>query len=383
MTKKTIAILGSTGSIGRQAIDAAKHRGYKVNAMAFGSNLALGREQIKDIKPDYCAVSDVATAKMLADDARSVGTKLFCGAGCIEAMLSEAKSDVCINGIGGFDGLLPTVSAIKYCGAIGLANKESLVAAGYVVKSTATEYGKKIIPVDSEHSAIFRCIGDNRRAVKKLIITCSGGAFYGKTRKELEWVTMERALSHPTWKMGAAITVNCATLMNKGLEIIEAAKLFDVPEKDIDVVIHRESIIHSMVEFRDGAVLAELSAPDMRLPIQYAMDYPDCEESQAEPIDFVKLGKLTFSAPDTKTFPLLNLARYALSRGGVIPCAMNAANEVAVGAFLRGEIKFTDIDRTVISVTENFENMPADRLENIIAADREARLRAAEILKSK
>ena len=183
--------------------------------------------------------------------------------------------------------------------------------------------------------------------------------------------------------MGAAITVNCATLMNKGLEIIEAAKLFDVPEKDIDVVIHRESIIHSMVEFRDGAVLAELSAPDMRLPIQYAMDYPDCEESQAEPIDFVKLGKLTFSAPDTKTFPLLNLARYALSRGGVIPCAMNAANEVAVGAFLRGEIKFTDIDRTVISVTENFENMPADRLENIIAADREASLRAAEILKSK
>lgn len=383
MTKKTIAILGSTGSIGRQAIDAAKHRGYKVNAMAFGSNLALGREQIKDIKPDYCAVSDVATAKMLAEDARSVGTKLFCGAGCIEAMLSEAKSDVCINGIGGFDGLLPTVSAIKYCGAIGLANKESLVAAGDIVKSTATEYGKKIIPVDSEHSAIFRCIGGNRRAVKKLIITCSGGAFYGKTRKELEWVTMERALSHPTWKMGAAITVNCATLMNKGLEIIEAAKLFDVPEKDIDVVIHRESIIHSMVEFRDGAVLAELSAPDMRLPIQYAMDYPDCEESQAEPIDFVKLGKLTFSAPDTKTFPLLNLARYALSRGGVIPCAMNAANEVAVGAFLRGEIKFTDIDRTVISVTENFENMLADRLENIIAADREARLRAAEILKSK
>ena len=383
MTKKTIAILGSTGSIGRQAIDAAKHRGYKVNAMAFGSNLALGREQIKDIKPDYCAVSDVETAKMLADDARSVGTKLFCGAGCIEAMLSEAKSDVCINGIGGFDGLLPTVSAIKYCGAIGLANKESLVAAGDIVKSTATEYGKKIIPVDSEHSAIFRCIGDNRRAVKKLIITCSGGAFYGKTRKELEWVTMERALSHPTWKMGAAITVNCATLMNKRLEIIEAAKLFDVPEKDIDVVIHRESIIHSMVEFRDGAVLAELSAPDMRLPIQYAMDYPDCEESQEEPIDFVKLGKLTFSAPDTKTFPLLNLARYALSRGGVIPCAMNAANEVAVGAFLRGEIKFTDIDRTVISVTENFENMPADRLENIIAADREARLRAAEILKSK
>ena len=383
MTKKTIAILGSTGSIGRQAIDAAKHRGYKVNAMAFGSNLALGREQIKDIKPDYCAVSDVETAKMLAEAARSVGTKLFCGAGCIEAMLSEAKSDVCINGIGGFDGLLPTVSAIKYCGAIGLANKESLVAAGDIVKSTATEYGKKIIPVDSEHSAIFRCIGDNRRAVKKLIITCSGGAFYGKSRKELEWVTMERALSHPTWKMGAAITVNCATLMNKGLEIIEAAKLFDVPEKDIDVVIHRESIIHSMVEFRDGAVLAELSAPDMRLPIQYAMDYPDCEESQAEPIDFVKLGKLTFSAPDTKTFPLLNLARYALSRGGVIPCAMNAANEVAVGAFLRGEIKFTDIDRTVISVTENFENMPADRLENIIAADREARLRAAEILKSK
>ena len=190
------------------------------------------------------------------------------------------------------------------------------MAAGDIVKSAAKEYGKKIIPVDSEHSAIFRCIGDNCRAVRKLIITCSGGAFYGKTRAELEKVTRETALSHPTWKMGAVITVNCATLMNKGLEVIEAAKLFDVPEKDIDVVIHRESIIHSMVEFRDGAVLAELSAPDMRLPIQYAMDYPD-------------------------------------------------------------------IDRTVISVTKNFENMPADRLENIIAADGEARLRAAEILKSK
>lgn len=383
MMKKTIAILGSTGSIGRQAIDAAEHRGYTINAIAFGSNYTLGREQIMSLKPEYCAVSDVATAKMLSDDARSSGTKLFCGDGCIEEMLSEAKSDVCINGIGGFDGLFPTISAIKYCGLIGLANKESLVAAGDIVKSAAKEYGKKIIPVDSEHSAIFRCIGENKRAVKKLIITCSGGAFYGRTRAELEKVTRETAVCHPTWKMGAVITVNCATLMNKGLEVIEAARLFDVSGDDIDVVIHRESIIHSMVEFRDGAVLAELSSPDMRLPIQYAMDYPDCEESQTEPIDFVKLGKLTFSAPDTKTFPLLDLARYALSRGGVVPCAMNAANEVAVGAFLRGEARFTDIDRTVISVTEHFEDLPADCIENIVAADREARLRAAGILKSK
>ena len=381
--KKNIAILGSTGSIGRQAIDVAKRRGYGINAIAFGSNCGLGREQILSLKPEYCAVSDVETAKMLSDDARSVGTKLFSGAGCIEEMLSEAKSDVCINGIGGFGGLLPTISAIKYCGLIGLANKESLVAAGDIVKSAAKEYGKKIIPVDSEHSAIFRCIGDNRRSVRKLIITCSGGAFYGKTRAELENITREMGVSHPTWKMGAVITVNCATLMNKGLEVIEAARLFDISGDDIDVVIHRESIIHSMVEFRDGAVLAELSAPDMRLPIQYAMDYPDCCESPAEPIDFVKLGRLTFSAPDTKTFPLLDLARYALSRGCVIPCAMNAANEVAVGAFLRGEAKFTDIDRTVISVTEHFEDLPADCLEDIIAADREARLRAGEILKSK
>ncbi len=380
-SSKTIAVLGSTGSIGRQTADVARHRKIKINAIAFGSNYEIGREQLNTIKPEYCAVSDIGTAQKLSDEAKKLGTELFCGENCIDEMLSKAQSDVCINGIGGFDGLSPTLSALKYCKRLGLANKESLVAAGDIVKAEAKKYGKEIIPVDSEHSAIFRCIGGNADAVNRLIITCSGGAFYGKTLAELEKVTREQAVSHPTWKMGAVITVNCATLMNKGLEVIEAARLFDMPEEKIDVIIHRESIIHSMVEYKDNTVMAQLSNPDMRLPIQYAIDYPDCEPSETAPLDFARLGKLTFAEPDTKAFPLLALAREALRRGGIIPCAMNAANEVAVGAFLDGKIGFTDIYKVVIYVTEHFENATASSLDAVISADREARRRTRDILK--
>ncbi len=380
-SSKTIAVLGSTGSIGRQTADVARHRKIKINAIAFGSNYEIGREQLNTIKPEYCAVSDIGTAQKLSDEAKKLGTELFCGENCIDEMLSKAQSDVCINGIGGFDGLSPTLSALKYCKRLGLANKESLVAAGDIVKAEAKKYGKEIIPVDSEHSAIFRCIGGNADAVNRLIITCSGGAFYGKTLAELEKVTKEQAVAHPTWKMGAVITVNCATLMNKGLEVIEAARLFDMPEEKIDVIIHRESIIHSMVEYKDNTVMAQLSNPDMRLPIQYAIDYPDCEPSETAPLDFARLGKLTFAEPDTKAFPLLALAREALRRGGIIPCAMNAANEVAVGAFLDGKIGFTDIYKAVIYVTEHFENAAASSLDAVISADREARRRTRDILK--
>lgn len=380
-SSKTIAVLGSTGSIGRQTIDVARYRKVKINAIAFGSNYEIGREQLNTIKPEYCAVSDIGTAQKLSDEAKKLGTELFCGENCIDEMLSKAQSDVCINGIGGFDGLSPTLSALKYCKRLGLANKESLVAAGDIVKAEAKKYGKEIIPVDSEHSAIFRCIGGNADAVNRLIITCSGGAFYGKTLAELEKVTKEQAVSHPTWKMGAVITVNCATLMNKGLEVIEAARLFDMPEEKIDVIIHRESIIHSMVEYKDNTVMAQLSNPDMRLPIQYAIDYPDCEPSETAPLDFARLGKLTFAEPDTKAFPLLALAREALRRGGIIPCAMNAANEVAVGAFLDGKIGFTDIYKAVIYVTEHFENATASSLDAVISTDREARRRTRDILK--
>ncbi len=380
-SSKTIAVLGSTGSIGRQTADVARHRKVKINAIAFGSNYEIGREQLNTIKPEYCAVSDIGTAQKLSDEAKKLGTELFCGENCIDEMLSKAQSDVCINGIGGFDGLSPTLSALKYCKRLGLANKESLVTAGDIVKAEAKKYGKEIIPVDSEHSAIFRCIGGNADAVNRLIITCSGGAFYGKKLAELEKVTKEQAVSHPTWKMGAVITVNCATLMNKGLEVIEAARLFDMPEEKIDVIIHRESIIHSMVEYKDNTVMAQLSNPDMRLPIQYAIDYPDCEPSETAPLDFARLGKLTFAEPDTKAFPLLALAREALRRGGIIPCAMNAANEVAVGAFLDGKIGFTDIYKAVIYVTEHFENATASSLDAVTSADREARRRTRDILK--
>ena len=386
MSKK-ITLLGSTGSIGTQSLDVIRAQGYEVYGLSAHSHVEKILQQIEEFHPKYVCMTDPdAAAKLDAALAgRANAPKLLTGPEGLKELAALDGPDVVLNSVVGIAGLGASLCAIESGHDLALVNKESLVTGGHLVTQAVEKHGVQLLPVDSEHSAIFQCLQDKESApsLTKILLTASGGPFFGMTTEQLRGKTRVDALKHPNWNMGAKITIDSATLMNKGLEVIEAAKLFDVPEKDIDVVIHRESIIHSMVEFRDGAVLAELSAPDMRLPIQYAMDYPDCEESQAEPIDFIKLGSLTFSAPDTKTFPLLDLARYALSRGGVIPCAMNAANEVAVGAFLRGEIKFTDIDRTVISVTENFENMPADRLENIIAADGEARLRAAEILKSK
>lgn len=372
--RKTVAVLGSTGSIGRQSLDAASWRGYDVNAIALRRNVSLGEEQIRKYKPTFCAVVDEDAARKLKIAVADTDTKIISGKNSAENMLSEACSDICINGISGFDGLLPTFAAIKYCGRLGLANKESLVAAGKLVMRAASDAGKQIIPVDSEHSAIFRCLtGEKISSVRRLIITCSGGAFFGKKRSELENVTRSEAISHPTWKMGDTITVNCATLMNKGLEVIEASRLFGIPSGRIDVLIHRESIIHSMVEYNDYTVKAQLSIPDMRIPIQYALDYPYCLKSESEPLDFAAIGTLTFSKPDGETFPLLPLAYSVLAADGTLPCVMNAANETAVTAFLRGEIRFTDISDIVIEVTGKSENKTEPSLDDIIYADAQAR----------
>ena len=372
--KKNIAILGSTGSIGRQAIDVAKRRGYGINAIAFGSNCGLGREQILSLKPEYCAVSDVETAKMLSDDARSVGTKLFSGAGCIEEMLSEAKSDVCINGIGGFGGLLPTISAIKYCGLIGLANKESLVATGDIVKSAAKEYGKKIIPVDSEHSAIFQCLklGDEKE-LSSVTLTASGGAFRDFDQKMLETVTPEMATTHPVWKMGKKVTVDSATLMNKGLEVVEAARFFDLPASKIKVLMHRESVIHGMASFTDGSVVAVLGKPDMRVPIGLSLSWPERFETGVRPPDLSDYGELHFSKPDFEKYSSLRLAYEAEDKGEIAVIAMSAADEVAVKLFLDQKISFTDIPKLVSVAVESAETGNAADFNDVLSIDRYTR----------
>ena len=372
--EERISVLGSTGSIGVQALEVAEHLGMQVDGIAFGRNVDLASKQIEKYKPKYCAITSGSIDDTIKEVAKKNNTKLFCGSQSIEEMLSAARSSVCINGIGGIAGLLPTISALKHCRRLGLANKESLVAAGNIIAETSIKYGSHIIPVDSEHSAIFQCLnGEPPENIDRLIITCSGGAFYGYTKEQLEKVTPEQAVTHPNWKMGKVITVNCATLMNKGLEVIEASRLFGIPDSNIDVLIHRESIIHSMVEFKDGTIKAEMSAPDMRFPIQYAIEYPFRTESCAKRIKLQEIGKLTFSEPDTETFPLLALAREALRKDGIIPCVLNAANETAVELFLDGRIKLTDINEIVAHVTNSFSNIMNPSLEEILKANDEAK----------
>ena len=380
--QKTLAVLGSTGSIGRQTLEIADKKELKVDFIALGSDIITGESQIRKFHPRFCAVKDETAAKALSVAVADTDTKILSGKDCISEGLSGVCADICINGIGGFDGLTPTLEALKYCKRLGLANKESLVAAGDIVMRASSESKCELIPVDSEHSTIFRCLsGERRENVSKLILTCSGGAFYGMSKEQLKNVKISDATSHPNWSMGKVITVNCATLMNKGLEIIEASRLFDITADRIDVVIHRESIIHSLVEFNDMSQKALLSVPDMRIPIQYAIEYPECSESLCARLDLVKTGKLTFAAPDEKTFPLLSLARRALVEGGVVPCVMNASNETAVAAFLGGKIGFCDIADVVTEITEGYDNVAAPTLDDIREANEDARAKTSRLIK--
>ncbi len=371
---KHITVLGSTGSIGTQALDVASFGNYTVDAIAFGKSKSLGEEQIRKYKPRYAAVHDERTARELKISVADTNTKILSGNDCVTDMISQLSSDVCINAISGFAGLRPTLAAIENFPRIGLANKETIVAAGEIVMQRAKEKNCEIIPVDSEHSAIFQCLQGNRGAgIRRILLTCSGGPFFGKTRDELQDVTVARALGHPTWKMGAKITIDCATLMNKGLELIEAMHLFSVPSEKIEIVIHRESIIHSMVEYNDRAVIAQLGTSDMRLPIQYAVTYPERMESPTEPINFAKLAKLTFFEPDRNTFPLLRLAENVAAKGGTLPCIMNAANEEAVALFLGGKIRFTDISDIVEKTVDSFRNILNPSISDIERVNVEAR----------
>ncbi len=384
MDKKSITLLGSTGSIGVQALDVAAFHGMNIEALCFGSNIKLGEAQVRKFSPRFCAVFDEKAALDLKTRIADTETEVFCGTDGICEMTEAAGSDICLNAISGFAGLLPTMSAVKSCRRIALANKETLVAAGDIVMGAAKEHGCEIVPVDSEHSAIFQCLQAGKRdEVKRLILTCSGGAFFGYTKEKLATVTREQALGHPTWNMGAKITIDCATLMNKGLELIEAMHLFSVPASKTDIVIHRESIIHSMVEYIDNTVMAQLGSHDMRLPIQYALTYPDRAEAAGERLDLVGLGRLSFFSPDYETFPLLGLARRMAEAGGNMPCVMNAANEEAVGLFLSGRILFPEIPELVMRVCEETARIEKPSLSDIIEENMRARALTANYAASR
>ena len=348
-----VIVLGSTGSIGTQTLDCVEQIGASVSAMCAGTKVDLFERQIRKFMPKAVAMSDEKAAETLKNRISDLDIPVFSGEDGVLRLFDEVPCDVCVNGIVGVAGLRPTLAAAKKGLRIALANKESLVVAGEIIKQACAENGAEIIPVDSEHSAIFQCLNGIcptdadvktiSKKIRRLILTASGGAFYGKTLNELETVKASAALLHPTWKMGPKITVDCATLMNKGFEIIEAARLFDVDEKDVDVVIHRESIIHSMIEFTDSSTIAQLSYPDMRIAIQYAITYPERIPSPVEPLDFFKLSALTFAQPDYKTFRAPLLCREVLRAGGNSGAIINAANEVAVSAFLNDEITFSQI----------------------------------------
>jgi len=364
-----LTILGSTGSIGRQAIDIARFNNWEVESICANSSIDILEKQIRLLAPKYCAVFDEKAAKLLKKAVSDCSTKIFSGEDGICSMIRNCESDIVINSIVGVAGLLPTLAAIDSGKDIALANKETLVCAGEIVMKRALEKGVKIIPVDSEHSAIFQCLRSGSRSeLRRILLTASGGPFFGKSREGLESITVDQALAHPTWSMGRKITVDCATLMNKGFEIIEAVHLFGVPQEKVEVVVHRESTIHSMVEFNDGCVIAQLGSPDMRTCIQYALTYPERHESPVAALDFTKIRSLTFAEPDNETFILLPLARWAINQGGVLPAVMNGANEKAVALFLEGKIKFTDIFDIVSKITTEFINIKSPSVDDILEA---------------
>ena len=372
---KTISILGSTGSIGRQTLDVAEQMGLRVAALTAQSSVERLEEQARKFQPRLAVLTDEAAAKDLKVRLADTPVRVIGGtAGLLEAaVLPEA--DTVVTAVVGMVGLKPTLAAIGQKKRIALANKETLVCAGELVMDAAAESGAEIVPVDSEHSAIFQCVQgcEDRREIKRLILTCSGGPFYGMTAEEVGKMTRADALKHPNWKMGPKITVDCATLMNNGLEVIEAMRLYRLPLEQVDVVIHRQSIVHSLVEFRDGAVLAQLGTPDMRLPIRYAMTYPARGENPAEPLDLLTCPPLTFAEPDRETFPCLRLAEVAAVKGGTACTILNAANEEAVRLFLADRIGFDYIFRLTIEAMTDIPVTLNPSLEDILAADAEAR----------
>lgn len=372
---KKISILGSTGSIGTQSLDVAQKRGYEVQVLTAGSNAKLLEEQIRKWKPKYAALADEKAAKELKIAVADTDTKVLIGKDGVNECASYSDTDVVINAIVGIAGLVPTLTAIEQGKDIALANKETLVAGGQLVMSKAQEKGVKMLPVDSEHSAIFQCLeGMNKKdELKSIILTASGGPFFGKTRDELKTVTLAQALKHPNWEMGAKITVDSATMMNKGLELIEAVWLFGVDPSMVDIVVHRESIIHSLIEYNDNSVIAQLGVPDMRIPIQYALTYPERYESPVRKLNLWEYSNLTFYKPDYETFRAINICREAITKGGLYPCTANGANEMANYLFRQGKIGFLDIADLVEKATEKAPVTEKYTIDDVLEADKMAR----------
>ena len=378
---KGISILGSTGSIGCNTLKVIEHLDeFRVVALGAGRNMRIFAAQIAQFRPDLVSCENDASAEDLLCELHSLKTKpprIELGEkGLVEVATHEA-ADTVVSATVGAVGFVPTMRAIEAGKRIALANKETLVMAGELMTKAAEKSGAEILPVDSEHNAIHQCLrGENRKEVKRLILTASGGPFRTKTRDEIENATREDALNHPNWKMGDKITIDSATLMNKGLEVIEAKWLFGFEADQISVVVHPQSIVHSMVEMIDGSVIAQLGVTDMRHAIQYALTYPSRKENCTEPLDFKKMSQLTFEEPDLERFPCLNLAYKAMKIGGTMPAALNAANEVAVQAFLDGKIGLSEISKINAAVMNEHESVPAASLESILAADAWARTRA-------
>ena len=372
---KCVSILGSTGSIGRQTLDIIDNLHIPVCALTAGSNVERMAQQCRKYRPKLAVMSTEKAAKALNTELSDPTISVEWGEEGLLHAASMEEADCVITAVVGMVGLKPTMAAIRSGKRIGLANKETLVCAGELVMAEAKKYGTEIIPVDSEHSAIFQCLMGSRdkREIKRIILTCSGGPFFGKHREELGTITKSDALRHPNWKMGQKITIDCATLMNKGLEVIEAMRLYELPLEQVDVVIHRQSIVHSMVEFVDGAVMAQMGSPDMRLPIQLAMTYPERLNCVVEPLDLLKCGDLSFKAPDMEAFPCLRLARDCAKLGGTACPVMNGANEEAVAMFLRDEIGFYDIYDLVSRAVETVPFIKEPTLEQILESDRLAR----------
>ena len=372
---KTIALLGATGSIGRQTLEVAGELGLRVAALTANTQVDLLEQQARQYMPRLAVLYDENAALALKKRLRGTGIEVMAGEEGLLAAAAMTEADTVVTAVMGSVGLRPTLAAIQKGKRIALANKETLVCAGELVMDAAEKYGAEIVPVDSEHSAVFQCLQGcrDRGEVRRILLTCSGGPFYGRTFDELEHMTAADALRHPNWHMGPKITVDSATLMNKGLEIIEAMRLYRLPVEQVQAVIHRQSIVHSLVEFRDGALLAQLGTPDMKLPIRYALTYPHRAESPDKPLDLLTCGALTFAEPDERAFPCLRLARYAAAVGGTACAILNGANEAAVGLFLQGKLGFNDIPRRVERALERTEVQYQPSLADILEADRAAR----------
>lgn len=372
--KKTVSILGSTGSIGTQSLVVCKKMGYRVHALTAHSNWKLLEQQVREFSPAIAVLTDPDAAEQLRLALQDTKTTVLSGMDGILEVVSHKEQDTVINALMGVAGLLPTVRAIEAGNNVALANKETLVAGGKLVTDLVREKGVLLTPIDSEHSAIFQCLqGNTTDSVQRLIITASGGPFYGKSREELKGIRKEQALRHPNWSMGAKITIDSSTLMNKGLEFIEAMWLFSMPPEKIQIVVHPQSIIHSMVEYVDGSVMAQMGAPDMMIPIQYALTWPERFDSPAKRLDLLSCGNLTFGKPDLETFTCLADCIEAAKRGGLYPCIVNGANEEAVSLFLQDWIGYLDLFAAVRAALDHFAPGDYTSAEEILEADRMAR----------